>query len=49
MKLYGKEIRDEEWQKHKDFLKYAEKKVDEINKRYNFDPVRKAFIKNKPH
>ncbi|MBG3130225.1 hypothetical protein I4674_10515 [Proteus mirabilis] len=49
VKLYAKEIKEQEWQEHKVFLNHLKIKVKEINQKFNYEPISDTFSKKKPH
>lgn len=49
IKLHAKDLRDKEWQEHKDFLAMIKVKVQKINEKFNYNPNTDSFNNKKPH
>lgn len=47
--LYAEEINKSKWDEHRVFLSSIKLKVDEINKKFKYDPITDKFNKNTTH
>lgn len=49
IKLYAEEVRENKWQEHRDYLFLIKSKIEEINKKFDYDPKRDTFRNKRPH
>ncbi|HCI6594916.1 TPA: hypothetical protein NPP28_003368 [Klebsiella quasipneumoniae subsp. similipneumoniae] len=49
IKLHAQDIIENKWQEHKAFLSLIKSKVEEINKKFEYDPKSDTFRNRKAH
>lgn len=49
VKVYGEELKKEQWKEHEEYLKLIKKQVEKINAKYDYDPVSDTFGKKILH